>query len=43
MIRAFVPMMENAGRGVIANFSSYWGNLRTRSGPIVQPSGAWKG
>ena len=36
MIRAFVPMMENAGRGVIANFSSYWGTIyRTRSGPIL--------
>jgi len=25
MIRAFVPRMEKAGRGIIANFSSYWG------------------
>ncbi len=25
MIRSFVPMMEKSGRGIIANFSSYWG------------------
>ena len=25
MIRAFVPIMEKEGRGIIANFSSYWG------------------
>lgn len=25
MIRSFVPMMEKKGHGVIANFSSYWG------------------
>ena len=25
IIRSFVPMMEKAGRGVISNFSSYWG------------------
>ncbi|MEK9773650.1 MAG: SDR family NAD(P)-dependent oxidoreductase [Opitutae bacterium] len=25
MIRAFVPMMEKRGQGIIANFSSYWG------------------
>ena len=25
MIRSFVPMMERSGNGIIANFSSYWG------------------
>lgn len=25
MIRAFVPSMEKSGKGIIANFSSYWG------------------
>lgn len=25
MIRAFVPIMEKKGSGIIANFSSYWG------------------
>ena len=25
MIRAFVPSMEQSGKGIIANFSSYWG------------------
>jgi NAD(P)-dependent dehydrogenase (short-subunit alcohol dehydrogenase family) len=25
MIRSFVPKMERVGRGIIANFSSYWG------------------
>jgi len=25
MIRSFVPMMQKADRGIIANFSSYWG------------------
>ena len=25
MIRSFVPMMQKAGCGIIANFSSYWG------------------
>ena len=39
MIRAFVPMMENAGRGVIANFSSYWGQS---TAPEVGPYCATK-
>ena len=34
MIRAFVPMMENKGRGIIANFSSYWGQA---TAPEVGP------
>ena len=25
MIRSFVPIMEKRGQGIIANFSSYWG------------------
>ena len=25
MIRSFVPLMEKQGSGIIANFSSYWG------------------
>ena len=39
MIRAFVPMMEKAGRGVIANFSSYWGQS---TAPEVGPYCATK-
>ena len=33
-IRAFLPAMEEAGRGVIANFSSYWGRS---TAPEVAP------
>ena len=39
MIRAFVPMMEKAGHGVIANFSSYWGQS---TAPEVGPYCATK-
>jgi len=39
MIRSFVPMMENAGQGVIANFSSYWGQS---TAPEVGPYCATK-
>jgi NAD(P)-dependent dehydrogenase (short-subunit alcohol dehydrogenase family) len=34
MIRSFVPLMEKVGRGVIVNFSSYWGQS---SAPEVGP------
>ena len=37
--RTFVPMMEKAGRGVIANFSSYWGQS---TAPKVGPYCATK-
>jgi len=33
-IRAFLPAMEDTGRGVIANFSSYWGRS---TAPDVAP------
>lgn len=39
MIRAFVPMMEKTGRGIIANFSSYWGQS---TAPEVGPYCATK-
>ena len=39
MIRSFVPMMEKAGHGVIANFSSYWGQS---TAPEVSPYCATK-
>jgi len=39
MIRAFVPKMEKAGRGIIANFSSYWGQS---TAPDVGPYCATK-
>jgi len=39
MIRAFVPRMEKAGRGIIANFSSYWGQS---TAPDVGPYCATK-
>ena len=39
MIRSFVPMMEKAGRGLIANFSSYWGQS---TAPEVGPYCATK-
>ncbi len=39
MIRAFVPMMEKAGNGMIANFSSYWGQS---TAPEVGPYCATK-
>ena len=39
MIRSFVPMMEKAGHGVIANFSSYWGQS---TAPEVGPYCATK-
>ena len=39
MIRSFVPMMEKVGRGVIANFSSYWGQS---TAPEVGPYCATK-
>ena len=39
MIRSFVPMMESAGCGVIANFSSYWGQS---TAPEVAPYCATK-
>ena len=38
-IRAFLPAMEDAGRGVIANFSSYWGRS---TAPEVAPYCATK-
>ena len=34
MIRSFLPMMQEAGRGIIANFSSYWGQS---TAPEVAP------
>ena len=39
MIRAFVPRMEKVGRGIIANFSSYWGQS---TAPDVGPYCATK-
>ena len=39
MIRSFVPMMQKAGRGIIANFSSYWGQS---TAPEVGPYCATK-
>ena len=39
MIRSFVPMMKNAGFGIIANFSSYWGQS---TAPEVAPYCATK-
>ena len=39
MIRSFVPIMEKAGHGVIANFSSYWGQS---TAPEVGPYCATK-
>ena len=39
MIRAFVPMMVNAGRGIVVNFSSYWGQS---TAPEVGPYCATK-
>jgi NAD(P)-dependent dehydrogenase (short-subunit alcohol dehydrogenase family) len=39
MIRTFVPKMEKAGRGIIANFSSYWGQS---TAPDVGPYCATK-
>lgn len=39
MIRSFVPMMKDAGRGIIANFSSYWGQS---TAPEVGPYCATK-
>lgn len=39
MIRAFVPMMQNAGQGIIANLSSYWGQS---TAPEVAPYCATK-
>jgi NAD(P)-dependent dehydrogenase (short-subunit alcohol dehydrogenase family) len=38
-IRAFLPAMEDAGRGVIVNFSSYWGRS---TAPEVAPYCATK-
>lgn len=38
-IRAFLPAMEDAGQGVIANFSSYWGRS---TAPEVAPYCATK-
>jgi NAD(P)-dependent dehydrogenase (short-subunit alcohol dehydrogenase family) len=38
-IRAFLPVMEDAGRGVIVNFSSYWGRS---TAPEVAPYCATK-
>ncbi len=38
-IRAFLPAMEEAGRGVIVNFSSYWGRS---TAPEVAPYCATK-
>ena len=39
MIRAFVPIMEKKGNGIIANFSSYWGQS---AAPEVGPYCATK-
>jgi NAD(P)-dependent dehydrogenase (short-subunit alcohol dehydrogenase family) len=39
MIRAFVPIMEKKGNGIIANFSSYWGQS---TAPEVGPYCATK-
>jgi NAD(P)-dependent dehydrogenase (short-subunit alcohol dehydrogenase family) len=39
MIRSFVPMMEDKGRGIIVNFSSYWGQS---TAPEVGPYCATK-
>ena len=39
VIRHFLPAMESAGRGVIANFSSYWGKS---TAPEVAPYCATK-
>ncbi len=39
MIRSFVPLMENVGRGIIVNFSSYWGQT---AAPEVGPYCATK-
>ena len=39
MIRSFLPMMQEAGRGIIANFSSYWGQS---TAPKVAPYCATK-
>ena len=39
MIRSFLPMMQEAGRGIIANFSSYWGQS---TAPEVAPDWATK-
>ncbi len=39
MIRAFVPIMEKRGQGIIANFSSYWGQS---TAPEVGPYCATK-
>lgn len=39
MLRSFVPMMKDAGRGIIANFSSYWGQS---TAPEVGPYCATK-
>ena len=39
MIRSFLPMMQDAGRGIIANFSSYWGQS---TAPEVAPYCATK-
>ena len=39
MIRSFLPMMQRAGRGIIANFSSYWGQS---TAPEVAPYCATK-
>ena len=39
MIRAFVPLMQEAGNGIIANFSSYWGQS---TAPEVAPYCATK-
>ena len=34
MIRSFVPLMQNAGEGIVVNFSSYWGQS---TAPEVAP------
>ena len=39
MVRSFVPIMERVGRGIIVNFSSYWGQS---TAPEVGPYCATK-
>lgn len=39
MVRSFVPIMERVGKGIIVNFSSYWGQS---TAPEVGPYCATK-
>ena len=44
VIRHFLPAMIERGRGVVVNFSSWWGAaVRRRSPPTAPPSGRLRG